>query len=78
MCGIAIGSLWGKPILEQEPPDMWMEMVHRGSGDDGFYLGAGVGLCTRRLSIINLAAMIRSIETLADRNERGENLDLQL
>src|ERR1700683_5396591 len=57
MCGIAgIVSLWGKPVLEQELREMCMAVVHRGPDDDGFYREQEVGLCMRRLSIIDVAA----------------------
>ncbi len=55
MCGIAgIFSYRGKPVLGEELRAMCSAIVHRGPDDEGLYLGAGVGLGMRRLSIIDL------------------------
>lgn len=55
MCGIAgIVSSNGQPVLSEELQAMCDAMVHRGPDDEGFYVGAGVGLGMRRLSIIDL------------------------
>src|SRR2546427_2006161 len=56
MCGIAgILSLDGRPVTAEELSSMCAVMVHRGPDDEGAYLGPGVGLAMRRLSIIDLA-----------------------
>jgi asparagine synthase (glutamine-hydrolysing) len=44
----------GRPVLEDEVRAMCQSMVHRGPDEEGVYLGAGVGLGMRRLSIIDL------------------------
>lgn len=55
MCGIAgIMSLSGAPVSAEELRRMCAAMAHRGPDDEGFYLGRGVGLGMRRLSIIDL------------------------
>ncbi|HMJ87604.1 MAG TPA: asparagine synthase (glutamine-hydrolyzing), partial [Vicinamibacterales bacterium] len=55
MCGIAGIVRWdGRPVLEDEVRAMCQAMVHRGPDEEGVYLGAGVGLGMRRLSIIDL------------------------
>ncbi|HZS50745.1 MAG TPA: asparagine synthase (glutamine-hydrolyzing) [Bryobacterales bacterium] len=55
MCGIAgIFSYGGKPVLGHEVRAMCSAIVHRGPDDEGLYLGSGVGLGMRRLSIIDL------------------------
>lgn len=55
MCGIAgILSLDGRPVRLPELRAMCDAMYHRGPDDEGFHLGAGVGLGMRRLSIIDL------------------------
>ncbi len=55
MCGIAgIVSVTGRPVLEAELRDMCAAMVARGPDDEGVYVGPGVGLAMRRLSIIDL------------------------
>jgi asparagine synthase (glutamine-hydrolysing) len=67
MCGIAgIMSLEGKPVFEQEVRDMCMSIVHRGPDDHGYYVGPGVGLGMRRLSIIDIASGRQPV-----RNEDG-------
>ncbi len=52
MCGICgvVGHI-DEPLLRR----MTRTMVHRGPDDEGLYLGEGVGLGVRRLSIIDLA-----------------------
>jgi asparagine synthase (glutamine-hydrolysing) len=56
MCGIAGIVRWdGRPVLENEIRDMCSVMVHRGPDEEGIYLGDGVALGMRRLSIIDLA-----------------------
>lgn len=55
MCGIAgIMSLSERPVLEDELREMCAALVARGPDDEGVYLGRGVGLAMRRLSIIDL------------------------
>jgi asparagine synthase (glutamine-hydrolysing) len=55
MCGIAGIVRWdGSPIPEGEIRDMCSAIVHRGPDDEGVYLGDGVALGMRRLSIIDL------------------------
>ena len=55
MCGIAGIIRWdGRPVLEHEIRAMCGAMVHRGPDDEGIYLGDGVALGMRRLSIIDL------------------------
>lgn len=55
MCGIAgIMSFNGSPVSLEELRWMCAAISHRGPDDDGFYLGSGVGLGMRRLSIIDL------------------------
>ena len=55
MCGIAGIVRWdGAPIPEREIRDMCSAIVHRGPDDEGVYLGDGVALGMRRLSIIDL------------------------
>jgi asparagine synthase (glutamine-hydrolysing) len=55
MCGIAgIVRVDGRPVLESEVRAMCGAMTHRGPDEEGIYLGEGVGLGTRRLSIIDL------------------------
>ncbi|MBI4486295.1 MAG: asparagine synthase (glutamine-hydrolyzing), partial [Acidobacteria bacterium] len=55
MCGIAgVIRLDGRPVYEREIRAMCRAMVHRGPDDEGVYLGEGVGLGMRRLSIIDL------------------------
>jgi asparagine synthase (glutamine-hydrolysing) len=45
----------GRPVLEGEVRAMCGAMTHRGPDEEGVYLGEGVGLGMRRLSIIDLA-----------------------
>src|SRR5207247_11001772 len=55
MCGIAgIVGLRGQPVEGSEIRSMCAVMGHRGPDDEGLYLGNGVGLGMRRLSIIDL------------------------
>ena len=55
MCGIAGIVRWdGRPVLESEVRAMCAAMVHRGPDDEGIYVGDGVALGMRRLSIIAL------------------------
>ena len=55
MCGIAGIIRWdGRPVLEHEIRAMCGAMVHRGPDDEGIYLGDGVAMGMRRLSIIDL------------------------
>jgi asparagine synthase (glutamine-hydrolysing) len=56
MCGIAgLLSLGEKPVFQDEVQAMCDAMVHRGPNDAGYYVGEGVGLGMRRLSIIDLS-----------------------
>jgi asparagine synthase (glutamine-hydrolysing) len=55
MCGIAGIVRWnGAPIAEDEIRGMCGAIVHRGPDEEGVYLGDGVALGMRRLSIIDL------------------------
>jgi asparagine synthase (glutamine-hydrolysing) len=55
VCGIVGIVRWDRaPVLENEIRSMCGAMVHRGPDEEGVYLGAGVGLGMRRLSIIDL------------------------
>jgi len=55
MCGIAGIVRWdGRSVLEPEVRAMCAAMVHRGPDDEGIYVGDGVALGMRRLSIIDL------------------------
>jgi asparagine synthase (glutamine-hydrolysing) len=55
VCGIAGIVRWdGAPILEQEIRGMCGAIVHRGPDEEGVYIGDGVALGMRRLSIIDL------------------------
>ncbi|HEY6360387.1 MAG TPA: asparagine synthase (glutamine-hydrolyzing) [Vicinamibacterales bacterium] len=55
MCGIAGIVRWNaRSIPEHEIRDMCRVMAHRGPDDEGIYLGDGVALGMRRLSIIDL------------------------
>src|SRR5262245_50429221 len=56
MCGIAgLVRFDGQPVLDTDIRSMCRLMVHRGPDDEGVFLGSGVGLGMRRLSIIDLA-----------------------
>jgi asparagine synthase (glutamine-hydrolysing) len=55
MCGIAgILNLGDRPFVFHELKAMCTALAHRGPDDEGFYLGDGIGLGMRRLSIIDL------------------------
>jgi asparagine synthase (glutamine-hydrolysing) len=55
MCGIAGIIRWdGRPVIEPEIRAMCGAMAHRGPDDEGIYLGDGVAIGMRRLSIIDL------------------------
>src|SRR5690348_8122543 len=55
MCGIAgIVSHDLAPVGCEELESMCGAMLHRGPDEGGFYLGEGVGLGMRRLSIIDI------------------------
>jgi asparagine synthase (glutamine-hydrolysing) len=55
VCGIAGIVRWDHaPVLEHEIRSMCGAMAHRGPDDEGIYLGDGVALGMRRLSIIDL------------------------
>jgi asparagine synthase (glutamine-hydrolysing) len=56
MCGIC-GVVNSQPLdrVDREAlAAMNRRIVHRGPDDDGYYLGAGIGLAMRRLSIVDL------------------------
>ena len=55
MCGIAGIVRWdGAPVTEDEIRGMCGAMVHRGPDEEGVFIGAGVAIGMRRLSIIDL------------------------
>ena len=55
MCGIAGIVRWdGAPVPAADSRGMCSAIVHRGPDDEGVYLGDGVALGMRRLSIIDL------------------------
>ena len=55
MCGIAGIVRWdGRPVHEDEIRAMCGVMAHRGPDDEGVYIGDGVAIGMRRLSIIDL------------------------
>jgi asparagine synthase (glutamine-hydrolysing) len=55
VCGIAGIVRWdGAPVVEDEIRGMCGAMVHRGPDEEGVYLGTGVAIGMRRLSIIDL------------------------
>ena len=55
MCGIAgILGRNGRPVTADELSSMCAVLAHRGPDDEGAYLGPGVGISMRRLSIIDL------------------------
>jgi asparagine synthase (glutamine-hydrolysing) len=57
MCGIAgIVRRDGAPVSEREIRSMCAAMVHRGPDEEGVYVGDGVALGMRRLSIIDLGS----------------------
>ena len=55
MCGIcgyiAREQGWGSKTILQQMSD---KLIHRGPDDEGYYINRGVGLCHRRLSILDL------------------------
>src|SRR5690349_4260552 len=58
MCGFA-GKLFASahaPVDRQLLTAMADSLAHRGPDADGFYVGDGVGLAHRRLSIVDVAA----------------------
>src|SRR6185503_911042 len=56
MCGIAgLVRFDGQPVLETDVRSMCHVMIHRGPDEEGVFLGAGVGMGMRRLSIIDLS-----------------------
>jgi len=56
VCGIAGIVRWdGQPVREDEIRAMCGVMAHRGPDDEGVYIGEGVALGMRRLSIIDLS-----------------------
>ena len=57
MCGIAgrVNTDPARPINRARLEAMTTAVAHRGPDADGFYVGAGVGLGHRRLSILDLA-----------------------
>jgi asparagine synthase (glutamine-hydrolysing) len=55
VCGIAGIVRWDRaPVLEEEIRGMCGAIVHRGPDEEGVYIGDGVALGMRRLSIIDL------------------------
>jgi len=55
MCGIVgIADLAGRPVDRELIKSMNDRIVHRGPDDEGYWVGDGVGLAMRRLSIIDL------------------------
>src|SRR4029077_5143145 len=55
MCRLAGTVRWdGRPVVEDEIRAMCRMMVHRGPDEEGVFLGEGVALGMRRLSIIDL------------------------
>ena len=55
-----------KPVASEELKSMCSVMLHRGPDEDGFYIGRGIGLGMRRLSIIDIRTGQQPI-----RNEDG-------
>ncbi len=57
MCGIAgIIDLGGqRPVANEAVRKMARAIIHRGPDEEGFYFAPGVGLASRRLSIVGLA-----------------------
>jgi asparagine synthase (glutamine-hydrolysing) len=67
MCGIAgILNFDEQPVFTSDLRAMCGAIAHRGPDDDGFYVGRGVGLGMRRLSIIDLSTGTQPV-----RNEDG-------
>ncbi len=57
MCGIVgIMSLSGAPLDQETLQRMLETLVHRGPDDEGIYIGDGIGLGHRRLSVIDLVS----------------------
>ena len=54
ICGIAIPKQLNRPVSGSRLVAMRDTLTHRGPDDAGLYLGAGVGLGHRRLSIVDL------------------------
>ncbi len=55
MCGLAgILSLGDRPVWPEEVRAMCSALAHRGPDDEGYFLGRGVGLGMRRLSVIDV------------------------
>src|SRR5437667_8051185 len=57
MCGIA-GAVWGRPgppLDEETLVAMRDSLTHRGPDDAGHWMGEGVALASRRLSIVDLS-----------------------
>jgi asparagine synthase (glutamine-hydrolysing) len=57
MCGIAgiVHSDKSRPVLPERLAAMCQAIAHRGPDDEGVWIGEGVGLGHRRLSIIDLS-----------------------
>src|SRR6201995_2686920 len=57
MCGIAgiIDLSDQRPVPNEAVRKMARAIVHRGPDEEGFYFGPGIGLASRRLSIVGLA-----------------------
>ena len=57
MCGIAgiIDLADQRPVAEEVLQRMARAIIHRGPDEEGFYLRPGLGLASRRLSIVGLA-----------------------
>src|ERR1051326_2160597 len=57
MCGIAgiIDLTQQRPVPEETVRRMARALVHRGPDEEGFYFARGIGLASRRLSIVGLA-----------------------
>src|SRR5262245_12511769 len=54
ICGIAVPKQLNRRVSESQLVVMRDTLTHRGPDDAGLYLGAGVGLGHRRLSIVDL------------------------
>ncbi|MGE5195052.1 MAG: asparagine synthase (glutamine-hydrolyzing), partial [Deltaproteobacteria bacterium] len=57
MCGIAgIVDLYGnRPVCRETLERMAASLVHRGPDEDGYFAARGIGLASRRLSIVGVA-----------------------
>src|SRR5262245_3801281 len=56
MCGIAgILDLDGAPVAPEDVRALCAALEHRGPDDEGLYVGPGIGLGARRLSIVDPA-----------------------